>query len=74
MSDLAKRPLGKSNVRVTSLGLGTVPISGFNADVSYDEFEQTILSGYAAGIRYFDCAPCTASEVRAFPGPCPESE
>ncbi|OAP38506.1 aldo/keto reductase [Sinorhizobium glycinis] len=57
MSDLAKRPLGKSNVRVTSLGLGTVPISGFNADVSYDEFEQTILSGYAAGIRYFDCAP-----------------
>ncbi|KSV81863.1 aldo/keto reductase [Sinorhizobium sp. Sb3] len=39
------------------MGLGTVPISGFNADVPYDEFEATILAGYAAGIRYFDCAP-----------------
>lgn len=57
MTELETRPLGKSKVQVTSLGLGTVPLSGFNADVSYDEFEATILAGYAAGIRYFDCAP-----------------
>ncbi|RWG04142.1 aldo/keto reductase [Mesorhizobium sp.] len=57
MTDLELRTLGKSKVKVTSLGLGTVPLSGFNTDVSYHEFEATILAGYSAGIRYFDCAP-----------------
>ncbi|KQX51349.1 MULTISPECIES: aldo/keto reductase [Ensifer] len=57
MPELEIRPLGRSNVQVTSLGLGTVPLSGFNAAVSYAEFEATILAGYESGIRYFDCAP-----------------
>lgn len=57
MTDLPKRPLGTTAVEVTSLGLGTVPLSGFNAHVSYDDFEKTIQAGFDSGIRYFDCAP-----------------
>lgn len=57
MSELELRKLGKSGVQVTSLGLGTVPLSGFNSAVSYSEFEATILAGFNSGIRYFDCAP-----------------
>lgn len=51
------RSLGKTDVRVSSLGLGTVPLSGFNSDVSYDTFEETVTQAFEAGIRYFDCAP-----------------
>lgn len=57
MSKLETRKLGNSPVEVTSLGLGTVPLSGFNAAVSYSEFEATIMAGFESGIRYFDCAP-----------------
>ncbi|WP_075293059.1 aldo/keto reductase [Pararhizobium arenae] len=57
MSKLETRKLGNSPVEVTSLGLGTVPLSGFNAGVSYSEFEATIMAGFESGIRYFDCAP-----------------
>ena len=57
MSKLETRKLGNSPVEVTSLGLGTVPLSGFNAAVSYSEFEATIIAGFESGIRYFDCAP-----------------
>ncbi|MFB2563978.1 aldo/keto reductase [Rhizobium sp. IMFF44] len=57
MANLPLRPLGQTEVNVTSLGLGTVPLAGFNADVSYEEFEKTVQTAFDAGIRYFDCAP-----------------
>lgn len=51
------RPLGKSNVMVGPLGLGTVPLAGFGADVPYGTFEQVVLAAYGAGVRHFDTAP-----------------
>jgi D-threo-aldose 1-dehydrogenase len=54
---LPTRVLGKSGVRVTSMGLGMVPLAGFKAKVSYSEFENVIKSAFAGGIRYYDCAP-----------------
>ncbi|WP_457587656.1 aldo/keto reductase [Ensifer canadensis] len=51
------RKLGKSNVSVTSVGFGTVPLAGFKAKASYADFENVIKAAYDGGVRYFDCAP-----------------
>ncbi len=52
-----KRRLGRSDVSVTSLGFGTVPLAGFKAKASYADFERVIKAAYDGGVRYFDCAP-----------------
>ena len=57
MSELQKRQIGKTAVEVTSIGLGTVPLSGFKTKVSYAEFEGVIETAFKGGVRYFDCAP-----------------
>lgn len=51
------RKLGKTEVEVTSMGFGTVPLSGFNAKVSYAEAEAIVKTAYNGGIRHFDTAP-----------------
>ena len=57
MFPLERRTLGSTKVSVTSAGLGTVPLSGFNVGVSYSEFEAVIKAAFDLGVRYFDCAP-----------------
>ena len=57
MSEIAMRPLAKSGLSVTSLSMGTVPLSGFGAATTYQDFEDVVLDAYAHGIRYFDTAP-----------------
>ncbi|TXI03596.1 MAG: aldo/keto reductase [Rhizobium sp.] len=52
-----RRRLGGSDVSVTSVGFGTVPLAGFKAKASYREFEEVVGAAYAGGVRYFDCAP-----------------
>lgn len=51
------RQLGKSEVAVTSVGFGTVPLAGFKAKASYSDFEAVIKAAYEGGVKYFDCAP-----------------
>ncbi|WP_370182600.1 aldo/keto reductase [Bradyrhizobium elkanii] len=70
MFPLERRTLGSTKVSVTSAGLGTVPLSGFNVGVSYSEFEAVIKAAFDLGVRYFDCAPMYGlGKVRAFPRP-----
>lgn len=57
MLPIERRSLGRTNVSVTSVGLGTVPLSGFNVGVPYSEFEAVIKTAFNLGVRYFDCAP-----------------
>lgn len=57
MATFERRPLGRSGVDVTTLGLGTVPLAGFKAKVSYREAEGIVKAAYDGGVRYFDCAP-----------------
>lgn len=57
MSILETRTLGKSGVSVSAIGLGTVPLAGFGADIGYEQAERTLRSAYEQGVRYFDCAP-----------------
>jgi D-threo-aldose 1-dehydrogenase len=50
-------PLGRSDVTVTRLGLGTSPLAGLFSAVAEDQAAATLETAWAAGIRYFDTAP-----------------
>ncbi|RWG04139.1 aldo/keto reductase [Mesorhizobium sp.] len=54
---MQERRLGKTDVTLTSLGLGTSPLGGCNVDVSFQTFEAVVLKAYELGVRYFDTAP-----------------
>ena len=53
---MLERKLGKTDVTLTSLGLGTSPLGGCNVDVSFPTFEAVVLKAYELGVRYFDTA------------------
>ena len=57
MTGFETRPLGRTCLRVTALGLGTGTLGGHRIDVSREEAEAVIHGAWAAGIRYFDTAP-----------------
>ena len=54
---IAKRPLGRTGLTVTTLGFGGAPLSGFRASVTERQGVDTLLAAYANGVRYFDTAP-----------------
>jgi D-threo-aldose 1-dehydrogenase len=49
--------LGRSDVFVPRLGLGTAPLGGWPEAVSADEAKLTIQEAWRTGIRHFDTAP-----------------
>jgi len=53
----ARAALGGSRVRVTRMGLGTVPIGGLYEPVSDEEADALVRRAYDVGIRLFDTAP-----------------
>lgn len=57
MDPSALATLGKSGVRVTTLGLGTAPLAGLFTRVEETQAQETIARAYASGLRYFDTAP-----------------
>ena len=61
MNKLPTRPLAKTGLEVTTLSLGTVPLSGFGGSSTYQDFEDVVLDAYANGIRYIDTAPMYGS-------------
>src|SRR4051794_11991402 len=54
---LATRPVGRTGLTVTTLGLGGAPLGGFRLSVSERQGVDTLLAAYAGGVRYFDTAP-----------------
>jgi aryl-alcohol dehydrogenase-like predicted oxidoreductase len=52
-----RRPLGRSAVDVTGLGLGGAPIGNLYVGVSDEQAHATVEAAWDAGIRYFDTAP-----------------
>ena len=50
-------PLGRTDVTVTRLGLGTAPLAGLFTEVADDQAAATLDAAWAAGVRYFDTAP-----------------
>jgi hypothetical protein len=60
-------PLGRTDLRVTRLGVGTVPIAGLYEPVSEQRAQATLRRAYEVGVRYFDTAPlygCGLAEQR----------
>lgn len=51
------RPLGKTGLSVTALGLGTAPLGGLYAPLSAPQALDLLECAWEQGIRYFDTAP-----------------
>ena len=57
MNPIERVAIGRTDLRVTRLGFGAVPLGGLYKDVSDDEAGATIRRTLALGINYFDTAP-----------------
>lgn len=53
----AKARIGKTNLRISRLGIGTAPLGGWPAPVPASVGIGTIRRAWEKGIRYFDTAP-----------------
>jgi D-threo-aldose 1-dehydrogenase len=53
--------LGRSDVEVTRLGLGTAPLGGLYDEVSDTDAHATLLRAYELGLRFVDTAPLYGS-------------
>ena len=57
IANLATRPLGKSGLRVTTLGFGGAPLGNLYRAVPEAEARDALDAAIQLGIRYFDTAP-----------------
>lgn len=57
MREWEKRRVGRTNLSVTSLGLGTATMGGSRVPVTREEGEKLVRAAWNAGVRYFDTAP-----------------
>jgi hypothetical protein len=59
MTGFEKRPLGRTALEVTALGLGCATLGGSRVPVSREEAEAIVRAAWAAGVRYVDTHPFT---------------
>lgn len=57
MDPTAQRRLGRTDVELTLVGLGSAPLGGFRGTIPEDVALATVWSAYNAGITYFDTSP-----------------
>jgi len=57
MDPLERVALGRTELTVTRVGLGTAPLGGLYEDVSDDQARTTIDRAWECGLRFFDTAP-----------------
>src|SRR5262245_52410532 len=57
MIGLEKRPLGRTPLKVTTLGLGCATLGGSRVPVGRKDAEAIVRAAWAAGVRYVDTAP-----------------
>src|SRR5262249_40265831 len=76
MTNFERRPLGRTSLEVTSLGLGSATMGGHRIPVSRKEAEAIVRAAWTAGVRYVDTAPyygfgqaerCVGDALRAVP-------
>ena len=56
-----KRKIGKTNLEVTEISMGTAPIAGWPSPISSNDAYDTFSKAWELGIRYFDTAPLYGS-------------
>jgi len=57
MGEWEKRRVGRTNLSVTCLGLGTATMGGSRIPVTRRESEKMVCAAWNAGVRYVDTAP-----------------
>jgi D-threo-aldose 1-dehydrogenase len=57
MKSFEKRPLGRTSLEVTVLGLGCATLGGHRVPVTRAAAEAIVRAAWARGVRYVDCAP-----------------
>src|SRR6266481_3831717 len=62
MMNLEKRALGRTSLEVSVFGLGCATLGGHRIPVTREEAEAIARAAWAAGVRYVDTAPITASD------------
>ena len=76
LTGFEKRPLGRTSLEVTVLGLGCATLGGHRVAVTREEGEAIVRAAWASGVRYIDCAPfygygqaerCVGDVLRGFP-------
>ena len=53
----ARRRIGRTEVEIPALGLGTAPLGNLYRAISDEQAEATIAAALDAGLRYVDTAP-----------------
>jgi D-threo-aldose 1-dehydrogenase len=57
MNPREKRKLGRTDLTVTALGMGTAPLAGLYQAVPEGQAAETLTQAWDLGLRYFDTAP-----------------
>jgi D-threo-aldose 1-dehydrogenase len=57
MPAFEKRPIGRTSLQVTALGLGCATLGGSRIDVSRETAEAIVRAAWEAGVTYIDTAP-----------------
>jgi len=57
MTDFESRPIGRTALKVSVLGLGCATLGGRRISVSQDTAETIVSAAWKAGVRYTDAAP-----------------
>src|SRR6267142_1530181 len=57
MVEFLRRPIGRTGLRVTELGLGCATLGGSRIGVAREAAEAIVSAAWAAGVRYVDTAP-----------------
>ena len=58
---IKKRKIGKTNLEITELSMGTAQIGGWPKEVNNQEAFETLNFAWEKGVRYFDTAPLYGS-------------
>jgi D-threo-aldose 1-dehydrogenase len=57
MDPTATRPLGRTGVALTRLGMGTAPLGDLWERIPEDQAQATFAAAWQGGVRYYDTAP-----------------
>jgi D-threo-aldose 1-dehydrogenase len=57
LTAITPRPVGRTGLTVTALGIGSAPLGGLYAPVPTPQAVEVLETAWALGIRYFDTAP-----------------
>ena len=57
VKNMQQREIGKTKLKIDTLGLGCAPLGGNFVDLSYSQGAELVNAALDAGISYFDTAP-----------------